>query len=62
MAKMERSIKNIGDSQFDGKLSSWSEIQIESRKAETFLSHENCNKEGTVLKNDLKSSYRRFLS
>jgi len=36
--------------------SSWSEIQIESRKAVTFLSHENCNKEGTVLKNGTKSS------
>lgn len=42
--------------------SAWSEIQIESRKAETSLSHENCNKDGTVLKNERKKFEGSFLS
>lgn len=64
-------MRNIGDSQFDkagrqgrgeGETEGVprSEIQIESRQAgETFLSHGDRNKEGTVLKNDVRS--RRVL-
>lgn len=57
---MARSIKNIGDSPFDGgKGALRSEIQIESWKAETFLSHEDCNKGDTVLKNDVRGERKR---